>query len=119
MSHNERILLDCLSDTIDSLEYVERVHPGLSGNGVRQTRIRKAKDIIAGVIITPKRIHSPTDLVMALTDPSSAPLITITSNGIDYTGYLCNVERESGGGKCFNVKLRMDGHVGTYFVRFS
>lgn len=40
-------LLEVLRDALDSLDYVERTLPGLSGYGVRQERIQKARAAIA------------------------------------------------------------------------
>lgn len=40
-------LLDALTDTLDSLEYVRANHPDVSGCGVREERIEKAKAAIA------------------------------------------------------------------------
>ena len=36
-------LVAALRDTLDSLEYVNRAHPGISGYGVRTDRIRAAR----------------------------------------------------------------------------
>ena len=39
-------LLDELRKALDSLEYVERIFPGMAGCGVRQERISSARSVI-------------------------------------------------------------------------
>lgn len=124
MTHNERILLDCLNKALNSLEYVDRTHPGLSGIGVRQEIVKEGLDIIEEITTSVILVNSPAQLMLAMTSAASAPYVTIeaTIGGVPntkITGYLCAVERESGGGKCFNVSIRIDGVRQTKFVRFS
>ena len=120
MSHNERILLDCLSKALNSLEYVERTHPGITGTGVRQEIIKEGTEIIEGILTSVIIVSTPAELMLAMTSAATAPYITLHSEGQQpLTGYLCAVERESGGGKCFNVTMRIDGVKQTKFVRFA